>query len=91
MDNLETALVQNVVYTYTSAMATRLPVIGSENQTQPQPPVNPDEVITKLNDYFKTYLRFKCEAKYIAGEKPKYYVSYKDNNKNPHTFYFEVY
>jgi len=54
---------------------------------------SPTDLVTKINDELKTYLRIKAEAKFIQGETPEsvtYFISYKDSNKNAHTMYFEL-
>lgn len=95
MNHVETQLVESVTYNYLNSRPQPQPFVSdTTGVATPQPPVapaNPDEIVTQLNDMFKTYLRFKCEAKYIAGTQPIYYVNYKDSYKNPHTFYFQVY
>lgn len=53
---------------------------------------SPTELVTKLNDELKTFLRVKAEAKFIQGEAESitYFVSYKDSMKNSNTLYFQV-
>lgn len=89
MNIIEQQLIESIVYDF----------IYTEQASAPTEPVEPGlltptvniaERITKLNDLFKTHLRFKAEAKAVAGSNNKIYVSYKDSSKNPHTNYYEL-
>lgn len=76
---IERELIESVIYNY----------IDKITNTNPKP--QPSELVVKLNDYIKTYLRIKAEAKFIqTGDEIKYFVSYKDTNKNSNTIYFTV-
>lgn len=93
MNIIENQLIESVVYNFISTLqnANNAFITSAPGEVlPPTPPINPDEITTKLNDQFKTYLRFKAEAKSVAGMPNQFYVSYKDNLKNPHTLYFEV-
>jgi hypothetical protein len=89
MNIIENQLIEAVVYDF----------IYAEQESAALPPAEPGlltpivniaEKVTKLNDLFKTHLRFKAEAKVVAGSNTKIYVSYKDSSKNPHTNYYEL-
>lgn len=81
---IETQLIDSLVYNFLD----KVRIAPGFSAAMP-----PTELVTKLNDELKTYLRIKAEAKFIPGETPEavtYFVSYKDSNKNSHTFYFEL-
>jgi len=83
--NLENNLVEAIVYDVLNKLPHR-----NMNYATAAESTTPDynTIITQINDQFKTFLRFKAEAKYLTGTTG--YVNFKDSNKNHNTIYFEI-